>query len=152
MRFDELGYRNRLYLLLGQEHYSPLIVDEWSDPERYLNSFERDPNPARVTYKVWPALEHQVETVGTPEGATLDYAFDGAYWVDGLTVRSGDPAAPGTTGTFDATTHGRGVPTYLTVPGGERRRGRSHGAVRDGRALVARHGNTPRRRTRSKRR
>ena len=116
LRFDELGYRNRLYLLLGQEHYSPLIVDEWSDPERYLNSFERDPNPARVTYKVWPALELQVETVGTPEGATLDYTFDGAYWVDGLTIRSGDPAAPGTTGTFDATTHGRGVPTYLTIP------------------------------------
>ena len=116
LRFDELGYRNRLYLLLGQEHYSPLIVDEWSDPEQYLNSFERDPNPARVTYKVWPALEHQVETVGTPEGATLDYAFDGAYWVDGLTIYSGDPASPGTTGTFDATTHGRGVPTYLTTP------------------------------------
>jgi pimeloyl-ACP methyl ester carboxylesterase len=116
LRFDELGYRNRLYLLLGQEHYSPLIVDEWSDPERYLNSFERDPNPARVTYKVWPALEHQVETVGTPEGTTLDYAFDGAYWVDGLTIRSGDPSAPGTTGTFDATTLGRGVPTYLTIP------------------------------------
>ncbi len=116
LRFDELGYRNRLYLLLGQEHYSPLIVDEWSDPERYLNSFERDPDPARVTYKVWPALEHQVETVGTPEGATLDYAFDGAYWVDGLTIRSGDPASPATTGTFDATTRGRGVPTYLTIP------------------------------------
>jgi pimeloyl-ACP methyl ester carboxylesterase len=116
LRFDELGYRNRLYLLLGQEHYSPLIVDEWSDPERYLNSFERDPNPARVTYKVWPALEQQVETVGTPEGATLDYAFDGAYWVDGLTIRSGDPASPATTGIFDATTHGRGVPAYLTIP------------------------------------
>ena len=116
LRFDELGYRNRLYLLLGQEHYSPLIVDEWSDAARYLDRFERDPNPARVTYKVWPALEHQVETVGTPEGATLDYAFDGAYWVDGLTIRSGDPAAPGTMGTFDATTHARGVPAYLTVP------------------------------------
>lgn len=115
-RFTELGYRNRLYLLLGQEHYSPLIVDEWSDPARYLDSFTRDSNPAHVTYKVWPALEHQVETVAVPEGTTLDYAFDGAYWVDELTIRTGDPLSPATTGLFDGITHGRGVPAVLGVP------------------------------------
>lgn len=116
LRFTELGYRNRLYLLLGQEHFSPLIVDEWADAARYLDSFERDPNPARVTYRAWPALERQVETIKVPEGTTLDYAFDGAYWVDGLSVRSGDPAVPETMGTFDGTTFGRGVPSYLTIP------------------------------------
>jgi hypothetical protein len=115
-RFTELGYRNRLYMLLGQEHYSPLIVDEWADAARYLNRLRRDPYPANVTYRVWPALEHVVETVSVPEGAALDYAFDGAYWVDGLTVRDGDPNAPSTMGTFDGTTHGRGVRSVLGVP------------------------------------
>ncbi|HJR18220.1 MAG TPA: prolyl oligopeptidase family serine peptidase [Actinomycetota bacterium] len=117
-RFTQLGYRNRLYLLLGQEHYSPLIVDEWSDPARYINGTKRDPNPARVTYRIWPALERAVETIGVPEGATLDYAFDGAYWVDGLTVREGDPNDPAIVGTFDATTQGRGVPSTLGIPEG----------------------------------
>ena len=45
LRFDELGYRNRLYLLLGQEHYSPFIVDEWSDAERYLEQLPARPEP-----------------------------------------------------------------------------------------------------------
>ncbi len=115
-RFTELGYRNRLYLFPGQDHYAPLIVDEWADAQRYLNSFTRDPNPAHVTYRVWPALEHAVETISVPAGGKLDYTFDGAYWVDGLTIRSGDPANPATWGTFDGVTHGRGVPNVTGVP------------------------------------
>ncbi|MFY9587242.1 MAG: alpha/beta hydrolase-fold protein [Actinomycetota bacterium] len=117
-RFTELGYRNRLYLFPGQDHYAPLIVDEWADAQRYLNSFTRDPNPAHVTYRVWPALEHQVETIGVPEGATLDYAFDGAYWVDGLTIRDGDPADPKTWGTFDGVTLGRSAENAIGAPEG----------------------------------
>jgi pimeloyl-ACP methyl ester carboxylesterase len=115
-RLIELGYRHRLYMLLGQEHYSPLIVDEWADAKRYLNRLERDPYPATVTYRVWPALERAVETIAVPDGAALDYSFDGAYWVDGLTVRDGDPAAPATMGTFEGTTHGRGVRSVLGIP------------------------------------
>ena len=115
-RFTQLGYRNRLYLFPGQDHYAPLVVDEWAAAQRYLNSFRRDPNPAHVTYRVWPALEHEVETVGVPDGTTLDYSFDGAYWVDDLKVRTGSPAAVATMGTFDAITAGRGVPSILGVP------------------------------------
>jgi pimeloyl-ACP methyl ester carboxylesterase len=115
-RFGELGYRHRFYTFPGQDHYVPLVVDEYADAARYLDMFRRDPDPAHVTYKVWPALEHAVETVRVPAGSTLDYTFDGAYWVDGLTVRTGDPANPATMGTFDAITEGRGVPTILTLP------------------------------------
>jgi pimeloyl-ACP methyl ester carboxylesterase len=115
-RFTVLGYRNRFYTFPGQDHYAPLVVDEWADAARYLDSFHREPNPAHVTYRAWPALEHAVESIGTPTGTTLDYHFDGAYWVDDLTVRDGDPANPATIGTFDAVTEGRGLPKVVTVP------------------------------------
>ena len=115
-RFGQLGYRHRFYTFPGQDHYLPLVVDEYADAARYLDTFVRDPNPAHVTYKVWPALEHAVETVRVPAGVTLDYHFDGAYWVDGLTVRASDPADPATIGTFDAVTEGRGLPNILTLP------------------------------------
>jgi pimeloyl-ACP methyl ester carboxylesterase len=115
-RFDELGYRDRLYTFPGQDHYLPLVVDEWADAARYMDRFTRNPNPWEVTYKVWPALEHAVETVRVPAGATLDYSFDGAYWVDGLTVRSGDPLDPATTGLFDAVTYGRSYPNVVAIP------------------------------------
>jgi hypothetical protein len=117
-RFTELGYRNRLYLFPGQDHYAPMVVDEWADAQRYLNSFTRDPNPAHVTYRVWPALEKAVETIRVPQGTTLDYSFDGAYWVDGLTMRDGDTADPATWGTFDGVTMGRGVHNLMGVPEG----------------------------------
>jgi len=115
-RFTQLGYRNRFYTFPGQDHYVPLVVDEWADAARYLDSFKREANPAHVTYRVWPALESAVERIGTPSGTTLDYHFDGAYWVDGLTVRDGDPANTATIGTFDAVTEGRGLPKVVTVP------------------------------------
>jgi pimeloyl-ACP methyl ester carboxylesterase len=114
-RFDELGYRNRFYSFPGQDHYVPLVVDEYADAARYLDLFTRNPNPPQVTYKVWPALEHAVETVRLGEGV-LDYHFDGAYWVDGLTVRGGDPLDPATKGTFDAVTYGRGYHNFTAIP------------------------------------
>lgn len=122
-RFAELGYRHRLYLFPGAEHYTLAVVDEWVEAARYLDAFRRDPNPPRVTYRVWPALERAVERISTPTLPTvppsplvLSYTFDGAYWVDGLTVRSGDPADPKTMGTIDARTFGRGAEEVLALP------------------------------------
>jgi len=115
-RFTQLGYRNRFYTFPGQDHYAPLIVDEWAAAAHYLDGFRRNPNPARVTYRVWPALESAVERFSTPPGTTLDYSFDGAYWVDGLRIRSGNPANTKTMGTFDAVTYGRGVPNEVVLP------------------------------------
>lgn len=107
-----LGYENRLYVFPGAEHYTNAIVDEWTEAARYLDRFVRDPNPPRVVYSVKPALERAVETVSTPAGVTLDYTFDGAYWVDGLTVR--DTSLD--TGTIDVTTLGRGAPETIGLP------------------------------------
>ena len=115
-RFTELGYRNRFYVFPGQDHYVPLIVDEYEAAARYFDRFRRDPNPSHVTYRVRPALERVVERLSTPSGTTLDYTFDGAYWVDGLTVRDGDPNVAATMGTFDAVSHALRVPTKLDVP------------------------------------
>lgn len=118
-RFTELGYRNRLYTFPGYEHYTAAIFDEWQDAAGYLNRSSRDPNPPRVTYRRVPALENAVETVNTP--VPLSYDFDGAYYVDGLQVRtvallpSGKPN-PASFGTIDVTTYGRGVPRTIGIP------------------------------------
>lgn len=114
-RFDELGYRNRFHLFPGYEHYTAAIIDEWNEAGAYMNSFRRDPNPPRVTYVVKPALEHAAETVQSG-GASLDYHFDGAYWVSDLAVRDGAPTAATTLGSIDATTSGRGIPTVVALP------------------------------------
>ncbi|MFA5890440.1 MAG: prolyl oligopeptidase family serine peptidase [Actinomycetota bacterium] len=115
-RLAQLGYQYRLYAFPGYEHYSFAIVDEWKAAARYLDGFRRDPDPARVTYRVWPALEHVVETESMPSGATIDYNFDGAYWIDELRARDGDPADPKTFGSIDAQTLGRGARQVLGLP------------------------------------
>lgn len=114
VRLTELGYRHRFDLFPGYEHFTFAVVDEWTEAISYLDRFRRDANPPRVTYRVWPALERLVETEETP--TTLDFDLDGAYWVDGLSVREGDLGDPATIGTFDGETLGRGSATVLPIP------------------------------------
>jgi hypothetical protein len=82
-RLRELGYRYRLYLFPGQEHYGPPIVDQWGEGARYEHQFRRDPNPAQVTYLRSMAFERAVEQVNA-EKLALDFSFDSAYWMSGL--------------------------------------------------------------------
>jgi dienelactone hydrolase len=82
-RLQELGYRYRLYLFPGQEHYGPPIVDQWSDGVRYEHAFVRNPNPARVTFSRSMPMEKAVETYAA-DGVALDFSFDRAYWMSGL--------------------------------------------------------------------
>lgn len=116
-----LGYRNRLYRLDGNEHYTTAIVDSWTEAAEYLNQLRRDLNPAHVTYRTWPAIEHAVSTISTLPGQDLHYRFNKAYWVSGLEVRDvnllpdGKPD-PQSWGTIDATTLGRGDTDHLLVP------------------------------------
>jgi len=110
------GYDHRFYVFPGAEHYTNAIYDEWTEAARYFDRFTRDPNPPRVVYTVKPALERAVELVSAPEGAGLDYTFDGAYWVDGLKVRTGDLTHPTTLGTIDARTWGRGFYEEVGIP------------------------------------
>jgi dienelactone hydrolase len=78
-----LGYRFRFYTYPGYEHYSHPIMDQWSEAARYLHTFSRDPNPAHVVYKRDMPFEVATEEVQSG-GADLDFSFDSAYWMSGL--------------------------------------------------------------------
>src|SRR4051794_40686289 len=78
-----LGYRYRLYLFPGQEHYGPPIVDQWAEGARYEHQFVRNPDPPQVTYVRSMPFEHAVEQVNA-DGLSLDFSFDSAYWMSGL--------------------------------------------------------------------
>jgi hypothetical protein len=82
-RLQELGYRYRLYLFPGQEHYGPPIVDQWGEGVRYEHRFVRNPNPAQVTFSRSMPMERAVETYAA-DGVPLDFSFDRAYWMSGL--------------------------------------------------------------------
>ena len=83
-RLAQLGYRFRLYSFPNYEHYSHPIVDQWAEAARYEHSFVRDANPARVTYKRDMPFELATETVQA-QGLNLNFDFDSAYWMSGLT-------------------------------------------------------------------
>jgi hypothetical protein len=82
-RLRDLGYRYRLYLFPGQEHYGPPIVDQWGEGVRYEHRYVRNPNPAQVTYTRSMPFEKIVEQYAS-DGVTLDFSFDRAYWMSGL--------------------------------------------------------------------
>jgi predicted esterase len=82
-RLRELGFRYRLYLFPGQEHYGPPVVDQWAEGARYEHAFTRDPNPAQVTYVRSMPFERAIEQVNA-EKLSLDFSFDRAYWMSGL--------------------------------------------------------------------
>jgi dienelactone hydrolase len=83
-RLAQLGYAHRYYLFPTYEHYSHPLVDEWEEGVRYLHSFTRDPNPARVTYRRDMVFERAVEEVRS-DGVPLSFGFDRAYWMSELT-------------------------------------------------------------------
>jgi dienelactone hydrolase len=83
-RLVELGYRHRLYTYPGYEHYSHPIADQWAEAASYLHSFTRPENPAHVIYKRDMLFETATEEVQSG-GADLDFDFDSAYWMSGLT-------------------------------------------------------------------
>lgn len=87
LRLRELGYRYRMTMFDGYEHYSQAIVDEWADGAEYLNRFILPEDPRHVTYKVVPALTHALNTIDPPAGAEFDFDPDGAWWVDDVEAR-----------------------------------------------------------------
>lgn len=106
LRFQELGYRHRVYVFPGYEHHTHVVVDDWGEAARYFDLHRGDPDPERVVYKVVPALERAVETVHAG-GAALDFRFDGAYWLSGLAVRDANPEDPRSSGLADVRTLAR---------------------------------------------
>jgi S-formylglutathione hydrolase FrmB len=110
-RFRQLGYRYRLYLFPGQEHYGPPIVDQWTDGAQYEHEFVRDPNPPEVVYTRSMAFEHAIETVNS-DHVKFSFPLNQAYWMSGL-----EPVNP-TTGTasVDARSLAIAAPPHSLVP------------------------------------
>ena len=86
-RLRDLGYRFRYYLFPNYEHYTHPVVDEWVEGARYLATFRRDRNPARVTYVRDMPFEETVETGPSRLHPVtgLSFDFDRAYWMSELT-------------------------------------------------------------------
>ena len=82
-RLVQLGYRHRYYLFPHQEHYGPPITDEWAEGARYMHTFARPRNPARVTYIRDMPFERATETIQSDE-VPLDFSFNRAYWMSHL--------------------------------------------------------------------
>jgi dienelactone hydrolase len=88
-RLAQLGYRFRFYSYPGYEHYSHPVMDQWADAARYLQSFSIPESPRRVVYKRDMKFEKATEEVQA-SGVGLDFSFDSAYWMSGLTPVDGD--------------------------------------------------------------
>jgi hypothetical protein len=127
-RLAELEYRFRFYTYPGYEHYTHPIADQWSEAASYLHTFTRPENPAHVVYHRDMPFEIATEEVQSG-GADLNFDFDSAYWMSGLSPvdetagtaefdgrslaipedahiaapDTGPPAAPGQTGPFAIT-------------------------------------------------
>lgn len=117
-RLLELQYRYDATTFLGYEHFTQAIVDEWRDGAVFMNQYARPENPRVVTYKVVPALVKAVNEVQkTPATATFNFNPDGAYWVDGLVVRTGaDGNNPSAFGQIDATSNKLPAAAYIPTP------------------------------------
>ncbi|MDT7797294.1 MAG: hypothetical protein QOI78_727 [Actinomycetota bacterium] len=110
-RLKNLGYRYRLYLFPGQEHYGPPIVDQWGEGVRYEHSFVRNPNPQQVTFTRSMPMEHAVEQYAS-DGVALNFDFDRAYWMSGLEPVD---AAAGVA-RFDGSSQGIPAVAHTTLP------------------------------------
>lgn len=114
-RLLQLGYQHRLYVFPTYEHYTPPVVDEWMEGARYFAQHKRDPNPRQVSYIRDMRFERSVE-IGPSQTQNpypgLNFDFDRAYWMSGLT-----PADPvNGRATFEGTAGGIAGPEMITVP------------------------------------
>jgi poly(3-hydroxybutyrate) depolymerase len=110
-RLVELNYRHRLYTYPGYEHYTHPAVDQWAEAASYLHSFTRPENPAHVTYKRDMLFERATEEVQSG-GVALNFDFDSAYWVSGLTPAD----MAGGTASFDGRSLAISEAPHVAVP------------------------------------
>ncbi|MBW3618842.1 MAG: prolyl oligopeptidase family serine peptidase [Actinobacteria bacterium] len=122
-RLTELGYPHRFTRLVGYEHFTQAIVDEWADGAAFLQRHRAPTDPREVTYAVVPALVWAVNAIDPPAEATFDFAPDGAYWVDDVVVRevaiSDEERArpdPSVEGLVELTAEALAAPATVTVP------------------------------------
>lgn len=83
-RLVQLGYRHRLFTYPGYEHFTHPAIDQWAEAASYLHRFTRPANPSHVTYKRDMPFERATEEVQSG-GVKLNFDFNSAYWMSGLT-------------------------------------------------------------------
>ncbi|MGH2979352.1 MAG: prolyl oligopeptidase family serine peptidase, partial [Solirubrobacterales bacterium] len=85
--FRELGNPHLFYLYPAADHFALILGDEWGHTRDWMERFpRRNTTPTEVRFKRYPAMD-------LPQHGLR---FDGAYWVDGMEVRTpGDSCAPG---------------------------------------------------------
>ena len=104
--FTNLGRVHEFFFYPAGDHFALIGADEWGHTRGFLDRYpERDTTPTEVAYRRYPSMD-------LPQ---IDRRFDGAYWVDGMVVRTPtDTCAAGTSacesafGQVDATTFGFG--------------------------------------------
>jgi dienelactone hydrolase len=113
--FRDAGNPHLFYFYPESDHFALILADEWGHTRDFLDQHAtRSLSPDEVRYKRYPSMD-------LPQHGLR---FDGAYWVDGMTVRTpGDSCSPGTaacesaSGQVDAYTlgHGRARSTTESV-------------------------------------
>ena len=113
--FRDAGNPHLFYFYPSSDHFALILADEWGHTRDFLDQHPvRDLSPDEVRYKRYPSMD-------LPQHGLR---FDGAYWVDGMAVRTpGDSCSPGTaacesaSGQVEAYTlgHGRARSTEQAV-------------------------------------
>ena len=104
--FTDLGRAHEFFFYPVGDHFSLIAADEWGHTRGFLDRYpQRNLTPVEVAFRRYPSMD-------LPQ---LGRRFDGAYWVDGMVVRTPtDTCAAGTAscqsafGQVDATTYGFG--------------------------------------------
>jgi dienelactone hydrolase len=104
--FTDLGRPHDFFFYPAGDHFALIAGDEWSHTQGFLDRYpQRNLDQTEIAYRRYPSMD-------LPQ---LGHRFDGAYWVDGMVVRTPtDTCAPGTAscesafGQVDATTYGFG--------------------------------------------
>ena len=85
--FRDAGNPHLFYFYPTSDHFALILADEWGHTRDFLDQHPvRNLSPDEVRYKRYPSMD-------LPQHGLR---FDGAYWVDGMTVRTpGDSCSPG---------------------------------------------------------
>lgn len=85
--FRAVGNPHLFYFYPSSDHFALIFADEWGHTRDWMDRFpRRDLEPTEVRYRRYPSMD-------LPQH---DQRFDGAYWVDGMVVRTpGDACDPG---------------------------------------------------------
>jgi hypothetical protein len=104
--FRDFGDPHLFFFYPSSDHFALILADEWGHTRDWMDRFpQRNLEPVEVRYRRYPSMD-------LPQHGLR---FDGAYWVDGMVVRTpGDTCSPGTSscqaasGLVEAFTQGLG--------------------------------------------